>query len=169
MNLLTAKISRVFSLFLLIIGASCSYLMEPDAPTSAKDVAYNIQFDSQDWVKTNQEHSDYAWTSKTDGCILLSNSICDDFQEQPLDKLANKTFNTISELKLLKKEFLSFHDREAYRVEGTGKVDGVAVELKLLNTRRNHCYFDFVSITPMSAKSHHQSDFDDFLKAVIFK
>lgn len=143
--------------------------MEPDAPTSAKDVAYSIQFKSQDWTQKIQEQSDYAWMNETDGCVLLANSICDDFQEQPLDKLALKTFNTISELKLHKKEFLIFHEREAYRVEGTGKVDGVAVELKLLNTRRNHCYFDFVSIIPTNAIGHHENDFDHFLKAVVFK
>lgn len=50
-----------------------------------------------------------------------------------------------------------------------GEVDGVRVSLKILNTRRNNCYFDFVAITPEMVKVKSDEAFDKFLESVKFK
>jgi hypothetical protein len=60
-------------------------------------------------------------------------------------------------------------NREAYRLDGKGKVDGVPVGLQLLNTRRNNCYFDFVSIVPEKLIDSDVELFDRFLKSVEFQ
>lgn len=140
-------------------------------PESAKDSGYKVTFKADNWVekKEKDQRSDYVWENKKDGRILLSNSFCQEFQDQPLDVLAKNTFNTVDDLKIAKKDFKTFHDREAYQLEGTGSVDGVPVGLMLLNTRRNNCYFDFVSITPLSSAKEKENDFEDFLKSVEFK
>jgi hypothetical protein len=137
---------------------------------SAKNQEYRVQFSAADWKQKAQENrSDYVWENTKDGRILLSNSFCKEFQDQSLEVLASKTFKSVSEIKIEKKSYLTFQDREAYRLEGHGKVDGVAVGLILLNTRRNNCYFDFVSITPLEYAKESQTDFDNFLKSVEFK
>lgn len=138
---------------------------------TAKGSLYEIHFKAANWVENSKEEdrSDYVWTNSQDGRILLSNSFCHEFQDQPLDTLALKTFNIVDDLKIEKKDYTTFENREAYHLEGKGKVDGVAVGLKLLNTRRNNCYFDFVAITPLKSAQDQASDFDNFLKAVVFK
>lgn len=155
----------------LLLVSSCSIFFGNKQPDSAKGKQYKINFQQDQWIenKKNEERSDYVWTNKEDGRILLSNSFCEEFQDQPLDVLAKRTFNIVDDFKVEKKDYMTLENREAYRLEGKGKVDGVPVGLILVNTRRNNCYFDFVAITPLkSAKSEH-ADFEKFLKSVSFK
>ena len=157
-------------LFLLLIS-SCSIMFGNKQPDSAKGSQYKINFKEDNWVenKKNEERSDYVWTNSQDGRILLSNSFCEEFQDQPLDVLATKTFKIVDNLKIKKQEFITLENREAYRLEGLGKVDGVPVGLILVNTRRNNCYFDFLAITPSSSSKEEHADFEKFLKSVRFK
>jgi hypothetical protein len=157
-------------IFFLLFLSSCSlFFGGKDAPKSAKNSHYTINFLSQDWEVRKDDRSDYVWENKKNGRILLSNSFCNEFQEQGLDELAKKTVRTMSKFDSQKGAFTTFHDREAYRLEGNGTVDGVKVGLSLLNTRRNNCYFDFVSIAPLSNPESNDPEFDQFLRAVVFK
>jgi hypothetical protein len=155
----------------LVFLTSCSFMFGIKTPEGAKNSGYTVNFKALNWVelKVKDQRSDYVFENKKDGRILLSNSFCKEFQDQPLDLLAINTFNTVDDLKIEKKEFKTFHEREAYQIAGKGSVDGVEVALTLLNTRRNNCYFDFVSITPQKQNSNKESDFEDFLKSVEFK
>lgn len=143
-------------------------MFKDKAPKSAMGSGYKIKYENAEWKKNVGERSDYVF-EHTDGRILLSNSFCEEFQEQSLAALAKKTFKTVTDFKSIKKGFTTFHDREAYRLEGKGKVDGVSVSLRVMNTRRNNCYFDFVSISPEKASSKEEADFEVFLKSVEFK
>jgi hypothetical protein len=140
-----------------------------EKPKTAKNSKYFVHFNSPEWSPNKDNRSDYIWENKKDGRILLSNSFCDEFQEQPLNVLAEKTFRAVNEYKTDIEKFTTFHDREAYRMEGNGTVDGVKVSLRLLNTRRNNCYFDFVAITPLESVKSRDEDFENFLKSVEFK
>lgn len=155
--------------FLLLFLSGCSvFIGGKDAPKTAKGNRYSVSYDSQEWVVKKDKRSDYVYQHKNDGRIMLSNSFCDEFQEQTLEYLANKTFKTIKDFKSLKSSYTTFHDREAYRLEGTGLVDGVKVTLQLLNTRRDNCYFDFLAISPEGTEKD-TAVFNDFLKSVDFK
>lgn len=139
------------------------------APPSAKGKDYKIDFEEPGWsLLKKDERSDYVY-EHADGRILLSNSFCGEFQDQPLDHLARKTFRAVGSFEASSDTWTTLEDREAYRIEGQGKVDGVPVGLKLLNTRRNNCYFDFVSITPEKLAKKDPALFDRFLKTVEFK
>jgi hypothetical protein len=138
------------------------------SPPSAKGKEYKIKFEEAGWkLLKKDDRSDYVYENE-DGRILLSNSFCGEFQDQPLDYLANKTFKSVGTFKPENGKYTTLEDREAYRLQGKGKVDGVPVALQILNTRRNNCYFDFVSITPEKNKSD-VGLFDRFLSAVEFK
>lgn len=135
---------------------------------SAKGKSYSINFKSPEWsLQKNDERSDYVF-QHPDGSILLSNSFCGEFQDEPLDRLAVKTFKGVSGFTSGESGWLTYRDREAYRLEGKGKVDGVSVGLRVLNTRRDNCYFDFISISP-SGSVLSKEIFDGFLSSVEFK
>lgn len=153
--------------FLLFLSGCSLFFGGKEAPKTAKGTRYKIDFNHSDWKAKKDNRSDYVFQN-ADGRILLSNSFCDEFQEQPLDRLAQKTFNSIKNFKSQTKKYTAFHDREAYRIEGSGQVDGVKVNLRLLNTRRDNCYFDFLSISPEGTEKN-AAAFDDFLRAVEFK
>jgi hypothetical protein len=153
--------------FFLLSG--CSFFIGGnEAPKTAKGSLYSISFQLPDWQDKKEKKSDYIFENTKDGRILLSNSFCDEFQDQPLSVLATKTFNSVKSFKTKISEYQTFNDREAYRIEGAGLVDGVKVNLRLLNTRRDHCYFDFVAIIP-SGSQENDNAFEKFLKAVDFK
>jgi hypothetical protein len=154
--------------FFFTLISSCSLVWKNKAPETAKGSQYRLNFSSPGWSLKQDNRSDYVLENLNDGRIMLSNSFCEEFQEQPLDVLATKTFRTVSDFKVSKHEYVTFRGREAYRSEGIGKVDGVAVELRLLNTRRNNCYFDFFAITPLSSTRTH-TDFEAFLDSVEFR
>lgn len=160
-------VMQLWLFFLLLSG--CSLSMSPERSKSAMGDEYEISFLSQDWSQKKEDRSDYVWINQTDGRIMLSNSFCGEFQEAPLEQLALKTFNTIDNLIIKKKKITTLNGREAFEADGEGEVDGVKVSLTLLNTRRNNCYFDFVSITPLNSAQVKREDFDKFLKSVKFK
>ncbi|MFL5784079.1 MAG: hypothetical protein ACJ76H_05675 [Bacteriovoracaceae bacterium] len=156
-------------LFLMLFACSCSLMFGSGSPPSAKGKQYKIQFAENGWKQMKKdERSDYVYEND-DGRILLSNSFCNEFQEDPLDHLANKTFRAIGDFKAEKSAFTTFMNREAYRLEGKGKVDGVPVALQMMNTRRNNCYFDFVAIIPQKLMGQDKAFFDRFLSSVEFK
>jgi hypothetical protein len=156
-------------LLLMLLASSCSLMFGSKPPPSAKGKEYKIHFDEKNWAKKDKdERSDYVFENK-DGSILLSNSFCGEFQDQPLDYLANKTFKAVGDFKPEKGEWTTLLKREAYRLEGKGKVDGVPVGLQIVNTRRNNCYFDFVAITPQKLTPADRELFNRFLSEVEFK
>lgn len=153
----------------LIFLSSCTLLSSGEAPPSAKGKQYQVKFQAKNWEEKSDNRSDYVFINKSDGRILLSNSFCNEFQEQSLEELAAKTFRTVDAYKEGNGSYTTFHNREAYRHQGTGEVDGVKVSLKILNTRRNNCYFDFVAITPEIVGVKEDKTFDQFLDSVKFK
>ncbi len=140
----------------------------PTPPPSAKEAVYSIHFSSKEWQVKKDKRSDYVFQHKQDGRILLSNSYCGEFQDGDLKNLAEKTFRTVDAFTLLKGNYESLGNREAFRAEGSGLVDGVQVVLRVLNTRRNSCYIDFVSISPLEHAKFPDKDFDAFLSSAEF-
>lgn len=156
-------------LILMLLASSCSFMLGGGAPPSAKGKEYKIKFDESGWKQLKKDdRSDYVFEN-SDGRILLSNSFCGEFQDQSLDYLANKTFKSVGTFTPEKGTYTTLKDREAYRLQGKGTVDGVPVGLQLLNTRRNNCYFDFVGIVPEKFKGTDPLFFDRFLSSVEFE
>lgn len=154
-------------LVLLLFLSSCSvFLGGKESPKTAKGTRYSISFTMPSWVQKKDNRSDYVYENEKDGRILLSNSFCDEFQEGTLEHLAKKTFNTVKDFKTVKGDYTTFKNREAYEMKGSGLVDGVKVGLKLLNTRRDNCYFDFLSIDPLNSQDE---SFKAFLDSVVFQ
>lgn len=152
----------------LLLLASCSLIIGgKDAPKTAKGTRYSIPFKASDWAQKKDKRSDYVFENQKDGRILLSNSFCDEFQEDELEHLAKKTFNTVKDFQTTAGKYTTFNHREAYEMKGSGLVDGVKVSFRILNTRRDNCYFDFLGIDPLN--SNDDQSFRAFLDSVVFK
>ncbi len=162
-------VSMKLLIVLIFLSSGCSlFIGGEDESKTAKGTRYFITFNIPHWVLKQDKRSDYIFENEIDGRILLSNSFCEEFQEQSLEQLAVKTFKTINHFKPLVSEYTNYQNREAYMIEGAGSVDGIMVKLKLLNTRRDNCYFDFLAIDPQKT-SIKDDAFEIFLKTVSFK
>lgn len=152
--------------FLFLLSSCSIFFGSPEKPKSAKGKAYTIRFAKPGWAYQINNKSDYVF-EKSNGQVLLANSFCEEFQTEPLERLAEKTFVGVKNFKATHKEYTTFQNREAYKLDGVGSVDGVDVYLKIVNTRRDHCYYDFLFISPKKEKVNPE-DFTDFLKTVVF-
>lgn len=146
----------------------CSFFISDKAPKTGKGSEYTIEFQKNDWKSKKDNRSDYVFENLNDGRILLSNSFCDEFQEQPLENLALKGLSGVKDVVVLQNKYVTFKNREAFHIQASGLVDGVKVFLHLLNTRRDNCYFDFMEISPFLGRKN-DSSFQEFLDSVVFK
>lgn len=143
---------RYLPLLILTIITGCSWLIPtPKKVPTARDSQYRLKYKSDEWKEIKQKQSDYVFQHK-DGSTLVVNSFCGEFQDEPLNFLAEKTFTGLEEIKNKSEKALTISNREAYQMQADGKLDGVTVNIKVINLRRNHCYYDFLRITPEGVK-----------------
>lgn len=161
-------IGRLFSLVFLLAFAGCS-LFIPSPPGPKKDTAMKIPFTLEGWKTTDPRESDHAWVQEKRGDVMLVNSFCGEFQDLPLETLALKTFSGYEQFKPLGKNTTLWHGREAFEMEAEALVDGVKVMLHLRNYRRDHCYYDFLLVSPRTSAEYALKAFEQMLSSVAFK
>ncbi len=159
------------SLILLLmstLAVTCSSII-PKSPTPTKAKNYQINFVSNDWSKTDPRESDHVWVQNKTGEVIVVNSFCGEFQSLSLESLALKTFDTYDSFKPLGKNTINWQEREAFEMEAEAKIDGVVVLINFRNYRRDHCYYDFILVTPRNRNKQSYQTFQDLLARVSFK
>lgn len=138
---------RLFVLVILLsISLSCSIFFPSNKSSDIKDKKYNVLFNNNGWRNLSSKDTDFVFQNNN-GDILMANSFCHEFQHLSLDKLAMQTINNLSQSKLIQGSFGEFKGRESYQALAHGSMDGINVQIKIQNYRRNHCYYDFILIT----------------------
>lgn len=77
------------------------------------------------------------------GATLSVSSVCDRYEDATLDSLASSALSPLIEQKELHRSTFMLQGREALEVLVQGKVDGVKVEVDLVELRKDNCLFDF--------------------------
>ena len=158
---------KFIPLLLILLLVGCSWLVpSPKKPKSAKDSQYKLQYKGSDWSAIKQDQSDYVFQHQN-GTTIIINSFCGEFQNDPLKQMAEKTFNGLDNIKNIQEKSMTVSNREAYSMQADGGLDGVTVNIKIINMRRNNCYFDFVRITPSGIKLIDNQP-EDFINQVEF-
>ncbi len=158
---------RFIPLIILLIFTGCSWLIPaPKKVPSAKNDGYKLNYNSADWKLLKQKQSDYVFQNQN-GSTLVINSFCGEFQDEPLPVLAEKTFNGLDDIKNRKESPLTLSNREAFQLEADGSLDGVTINIKVINMRRNNCYYDFLRITPQGVTAS-QNQPEEMINAVEF-
>ncbi len=148
---------------------SCSFFIPKSDNKPKKDQNLKVNFTFPNWALTDSRESDHAWVQTQRGDVMMVNSFCGEFQSLPLEQLAIKTFKGYDSYKPLGKRSLEWHGREAFEMEAEAAVDGVKVLIHLRNYRRDHCYYDFVLISPRSRAQDSLIAFDHMINTVEFK
>jgi hypothetical protein len=159
---------RQFLFIIILLLAGCSSLVPTKAPP-VKDKNLHIVFPNDDWGLIDARTSDHAWSHKKRGDVIVLNSFCGEFQSLPLESLALKTFQSYPGFLPLGKRTIEWFEREAFEMEAEAQVDGVKVLIYMRNYRRNHCYYDFVLITPRQRDPQTYQAFRELLSGVRFK
>ncbi len=156
----------LFTALALLMG--CSALV-PTAPGPQKDKHLRITYKHPEWDEVDPRQSDRAWSHHRRGDVMLANSFCGEFQSLPLEALARQTFESYGGYIPLGKRTLEWQGREAFEMEIQANVDGVGVLIYLRNYRRDHCYYDFLLITPRERNRDSLAAFEAMLKTVRFR
>ncbi len=133
-----------------------------------KDKQLKINFAMAGWRSTDPHGSDRAWSNEERGDVILVNSFCGEFQDLALETLALKTFRGYQGFKPLGKREPRWHGRDAFEMEAEAVVDGVRVLLLLRNYRRDHCYYDFLLVSPRQRAQQSLLAFRRMLDGVVF-
>ncbi len=149
--------------------AACSLFLPSNDPRATKDKNLHVKFELTGWAKTDPRESDLAWAQQQSGDVMVVNSFCGEFQSLPLETLAVKTFKDYPDFKPLGKNTLDWQGREAFEMEAEANVDGVKVLLHLRNYRRDHCYYDFVLISPRTRTQASLQAFATMVNGVEFR
>lgn len=158
---------RQFLFALLLALAGCSaFLPKNKAPEKDRDLV--VSFTDSNWQSIDPRQSDRAWSQRSRGDVMVLNSFCGEFQSLSLETLAIKTFQNYDGFKPLGKRTVTWYEREAFEMEAEATVDGVRVLMYLRNYRRDHCYYDFVLITPRSRDPQSFAAFQALLDSVRF-
>lgn len=161
--------SRLILFACLLPLAACSLFIPSNDPRATKDKDLKVQFEMNGWAPTDPRESDLAWVQQQSGDVMMVNSFCGEFQSLPLETLAVKTFKDYPDFKPLGKNTIEWHEREAFEMEAEAMVDGVKVLLHIRNYRRDHCYYDFVLISPRTRTQNSLQAFATMVKGVEFR
>ncbi|MBY0515703.1 MAG: hypothetical protein K2P81_02260 [Bacteriovoracaceae bacterium] len=161
--------TRLFTSVLCLSFVSCSIFLPSSDKKPTKDKNLQVQFSTSGWSPTDPRESDKAWVQENRGDVIIVNSFCGEFQSLPLEELALKTFKDYDSYKPLGKNHLTWLDREAFEMEAEAYVDGVKVLIHLRNYRRDHCYYDFLLISPRSRTQDSLLAFQKMIDGVSFK
>ena len=151
------------SIAILLILSSCSFFL-PSTKTKNAKTSYQMRFIPNGWSEHKTGQADYYFQGPQ-GASLIVQSFCHEFQNEDLKNLAANTFRSLDQSKIQQQKSFILKNREALETRGEASMDGVKVNLSLINTRRNNCYYDFFEILPLKQKS----SIDDFIKGVEFK
>jgi hypothetical protein len=161
-------VGRLILLTIFITTAGCSLFISSPDPKASKDKNLSVNFSYDPWIATDARESDFAWAHERAGDVMMVNSFCGEFQSLPLETLALKTFQDYQGFRPLGKNTLEWKGREAFEMEAEAFVDGVKVIIHLRNYRRDHCYYDFVLISPRGRTEESLKAFNTMLSGVRF-
>lgn len=151
------------SIAILLILSSCSFFL-PSTKTKNAKASYQMKFVPNGWSEHKTDRADYYFQGPH-GASLIAQSFCNEFQNDDLKKLAANTFRSLDSSIIKQQKSFTLKNREALETRGEASMDGVKVNLALINTRRNNCYYDFFEILPLQQKSM----IDEFIQSVEFK
>jgi hypothetical protein len=123
-----------------------------------------MRFVPNGWSEHKTDQADYYFQGPQ-GASLIVQSFCNEFQNDDLKKLAATTFRSLDSSTITQQKTFTLKNRDALETRGEASMDGVKVNLTLINTRRNNCYYDFFEILPLKQKSN----INEFISGVEFK
>jgi hypothetical protein len=165
MRVLCCANYKLVSFFLILLVSSCSLFSSDEGPDKSE---YSIDFIHPDWQEIPPEDSDRAFLNRKNGDVIIANSFCNKYQDNELSTLAERALSGIGKLTYENKMETTFNNKEAYIIYANGKLDGVKVYLKLMNYRRNNCYYDFLMISSSKITKPRDSLFSKFLNSIQF-
>lgn len=98
------------------------------------------------------------------GATLLADALCGPkFVDAPLSRLAQDLFDRMEDRRFLKERNISLDHRAAYRITGTGRIDGVSLMMDAVVMKKDFCLYDLVYFAPPGSFAKGMSDFEGFL------
>jgi len=164
------QMKNFYSLTALVglLLSSCSYFV-PTPGEAPKSDSIFTSFSEKNWIRVNshQSDADFAFQNKNTKSYIYVESLCHKYQDVPLNKLSAKLLNHFNNPEIQNQETFNYQKREALKTFARGKIDGVTVDLTVVNLKKNDCLYDLVMITPDNKTlTESRAQFEIFLKEV---
>ena len=150
--------------FVFIFSFILSSCVSVNLPSSTQKKAQNLQYTepAEPFKVISDKTADLAWSSKATGNSISVLSDCTS-NDSATEQIKLDTINSLSKLKVIKDEVITYNGREALSSHVSGELDGVPVQMKVLVFKKNSCSF---LISYVGVKKHFEKDLDKFNRFV---
>lgn len=170
--------SKTGLLFLVLLMSSCfsAGIDKRGAVASYKDGKvntvgggyYKIGELPNTWKEKELKYRAVLFKNENDDATITVSSWCKGaYDDAPLEILSMQQLMGLEDLKTLEEKTVTLEDREALRVQSTGKMDGAPIYVRSYILKMNNCVFDFFYISSPEVKSS-VLDFEDLVQGFVF-
>lgn len=164
MGVSRSRIYLLVSIGISLSAISCVTINVGDNDLSKAD---GIQFSPppSPFQELKTSSADEAWQNKATGSSISFVSSCGESQEPTLEQIRKTTIDGIANIEITKEEKMNFNQREALDSIITGKVDGVAIQSRILIFKKNNCNYSISYVSLKEKFQNEQSVFENFLRS----
>ena len=95
---------------------------------------------------------------------IVTDALCGPkFDDAPLPRLAKEFFQRLQERRITSEKGLTLDGRAAFRMQGSGRIDGVPVAMDVVVMKKDFCLYDFVYFAPPETYREGIRDFEGYL------
>lgn len=132
-----------FSPFMILMTTALAGCVSVSIPKEEviKSTRYQFTEPTEPFQKINSEYADHAWRNLKTGNTLVIFTDCGSSRDIDLSSLENESLLAISNPQVIQTNRFQFNDREALRSLVSGNIDGVSIQMEVLNFKKNTCNY----------------------------
>ncbi len=152
----------LLSILSLISLISCvSVQLQPKKISTSKN--YEFANPSAGFSKKESKDVDHLWIHDSNGNSISVRSACNDPADPDLQSVRVASLDGLKIEKEVFQKNTEYNKREALHSLQEVKLDGILVNIELLNFTKNNCYYVLSYISVNKNYSVNKKDFDQFL------
>ena len=111
------------------------------------------------------DSADKAWQNQQTGSSISYVSSCNESNDPALDQLRKNIVGGISDLTIVKENKIQYNQREALDSTIGGKVDGVAIQNRIVIFKKNNCNYSLSYVALKEKFDKEEVIFENFVRS----
>lgn len=119
------------------------------------------------WQKPKIHHQQLLYENDIFQATIVTDAHCGrQFVDSPLPRLARDLFDRMDHIKINSQKNMTVDGREAFYLQGSGNVDGIALKMSTVVMKKNFCLYDFVYFAPPETFAQGEKDFVSYVRSM---
>lgn len=129
--------------------------------------SFAIQSPPKPWKGPKLKYKEMVYTHDGIGGTIVTDALCGPkFEDTPVVLLAKHLFYKLDHAQIKPARYFTLDGREAVRVDGTGSMDGVPLQMQVVVMKKNFCLYDFVYFAPPKSFAAGRKDFENYYQSL---